>query len=222
MKISLQNCGKNFHRSWLFQHLSFDINFNQINTNESLKLAILGSNGSGKSTLTLLLAGQLDPTEGSIQWFDSDLREIPQHHWFKHVALASPGMELPEEFTLQEWFHFHQRIKGFQTGIKLVNILDICGFPKATANKNILTFSSGMKQRVKLCSALLGYESLVILDEPLTNLDTAGSDIFNGLITEHLKNRALIIASNREEEWKSFCNCSYTIGNNSLSALSLI
>ncbi|NBU04274.1 MAG: ATP-binding cassette domain-containing protein [Bacteroidetes bacterium] len=97
--------------------------------------------------------------------------------------------------------------------------MDLCGFPTATKTKQILTFSSGMKQRVKLCAALLGNQPLVILDEPLTNLDKAGADVFKTLIANYLGNRSLMIASNREDEWLGYCTHTYTIGEPHVKAI---
>jgi ABC-type multidrug transport system ATPase subunit len=54
--------------------------------------------------------------------------------------------------------------------------------------------------------ALMGTESLVILDEPLTNLDVSGNQLYDNLLNTYLGNRALIVASNREDEWKTYCN----------------
>ncbi|MFM6952695.1 MAG: ATP-binding cassette domain-containing protein [Bacteroidota bacterium] len=218
MYITLNNCGKNYHRTWLFQGINLTIPV--LSENQApLKLAILGANGAGKSTFTLMLAGQTDPTEGRITWHDANRKSLPQTVWHKHISLASPGMELPEEFTLAEWFEFHQQIKGFQKSVSLTSILELCGFAKSTVSKQLLTFSSGMKQRVKLCSALLGNQSLVILDEPLTNLDTAGSELYKTLIEKHLGQRGLIIASNRDDEWVNYCTHRYTIGDSELKAV---
>lgn len=217
MEIILNNCGKNYHRSWLFQNI--DLNLCIAGKNFTpLKMAILGPNGAGKSTFTLMLVGQTDPTEGTVLWIENG-SPLPQSQWHKHVSLASPGMELPEEFTLSEWFYFHQQIKGFQSNITLSVLMDLCGFPTATKTKQILTFSSGMKQRVKLCAALLGNQPLVILDEPLTNLDKAGADVFKTLIANYLGNRSLIIASNREDEWLGYCTHTYTIGEPHVKAI---
>jgi ABC-type multidrug transport system ATPase subunit len=114
MYISLHNCGKNYHRTWLFRGLSFNIELGAEGHNSNpLRLAILGSNGAGKSTFTLMLAGQTDPTEGTVQWIMDNKKAIDSKHWHSQVALASPGMELPEEFTLQEWFTFHQKYVDF-------------------------------------------------------------------------------------------------------------
>jgi energy-coupling factor transporter ATP-binding protein EcfA2 len=69
---------------------------------------------------------------------------------------------------------------------------------------------------------LLGTQPFVILDEPLTNLDTAGNEVYRTLIQDFLLNRNLIIASNRKEEWAPFCNSSYTIGDAQINALQAI
>ena len=218
MYITLDNCGKNYHRSWLFRGIHLHIPF-QEEDQTALRLAVLGANGAGKSTFTLMLAGQTDPTEGKISWHDGQGKALSQSRWHEFIALASPGMELPEEFTLSEWFEFHGKIKGFQPRVSMDVILDICGFSKTTCSKQILTFSSGMKQRVKLCAALLGRQPLVILDEPLTNLDKAGNELYQWLLTDYLGSRALIIASNREDEWADHCTLKYTIGDTQLRAI---
>lgn len=217
MEIILNNCGKNYHRSWLFQNINLKLSISGDNC-APLRMAILGPNGAGKSTFTLMLVGQTDPTEGSVQWIKNGF-SLPQGQWHKQISLAAPGMELPEEFTLSEWFDFHQQIKGFQSNVTLPILMDLCGFPKATTTKQILTFSSGMKQRVKLCAALMGDQPLVILDEPLTNLDKAGSDVFKSLISNFLGNRSLMIASNREDEWVEYCTHTYTIGETEIKAI---
>ncbi len=204
MKIIFQDCGKNYHRTWLFRHLNLELEL--VDTKIPLRLAVLGGNGSGKSTLTLLISGQIKPTEGSIEWLDIQSKSISSTEWYKQIALASPALELPEEFTLKEWFDFHQSVKGFAEGVTLDHLISVCGFSSNTKSKALLTFSSGMKQRVKLCMALMGTESLVILDEPLTNLDISGKKLYEDLLQTYLGNRALIVASNREDEYKAYCN----------------
>ena len=61
-----------------------------------------------------------------------------------------------------------------------------------------------MKQRVKLGLALLTDVQLVLLDEPLTNLDKAGSEWYYGLINQYGDDKIIVVGSNREDEY-SFC-----------------
>ena len=123
-----------------------------------------------------------------------------------------PALELPEELSLQEWFEFHQAIKPLYNEIDLGYLIQICQFPKNTREKAIATFSSGMKQRVKLCAAFFSQSRLLILDEPLTNLDSKGNELFNYLLENHHYNRLIIIASNRKDEYQ-LCTHSLEISN---------
>jgi ABC-type multidrug transport system ATPase subunit len=62
-----------------------------------------------------------------------------------------------------------------------------------------------MKQRVKLAQAIFSNTPVVLLDEPLTNLDEEGVLLYHSLIETHGKNRLLIISSNDKKEY-SFCD----------------
>jgi ABC-type multidrug transport system ATPase subunit len=72
------------------------------------------------------------------------------------------------------------------------------------ANKPIRYFSSGMKQRLKLALAFFSQSDLLLLDEPLTNLDAAGAGLYNHLIENIKQQRVLIISSNDQREY-AFC-----------------
>ena len=204
MYITLDNCGKNYHRSWLFRGIHLHIPIQQ-EDQTALRLAVLGANGAGKSTFTLMLAGQTDPTEGEISWHDGQGKALSQSRWHEFIALASPGMELPEEFTLSEWFEFHGKIKGFQPRVSMDVILDLCGFSQTTRTKQILTFSSGMKQRTKLGLAFCANTNILLLDEPLSNLDSKGYEWYRNVPRNLLENRIVIVGSNLEGDETGFC-----------------
>lgn len=210
MKIILENCGKNYHKNWLYRNISIDIDLSPGNS-----YSILGQNGSGKSTFTLMLTGQVAPTEGSISWESNNGIQISVENWNRNYALSSPAMELPEEFTLEDWFEFQNQIKPFNEDITLNSIIELCEFKRSVLKKPILYFSSGMKQRLKLCYSILSNVPLSILDEPLTNLDNKGIDLFNLLIKENQHSKCFIVASNREDEYH-FCKHSFTIDNQKL------
>ncbi len=73
------------------------------------------------------------------------------------------------------------------------------------AQKQIRYFSSGMKQRVKLAQAVFSNTPIVLLDEPLTNLDEEGVSLYYNLIEKYCKNRLVIVSSNDKKEY-AFCN----------------
>ena len=69
-----------------------------------------------------------------------------------------------------------------------------------------------MKQRVKLAQCIFSDTAIVLLDEPCTNLDTAGIELYHRLVTDYCKDRLVIVSSNDEVEYK-FCGEQINIGN---------
>ncbi len=184
-KISLKNCGKNYHRTWLYRNIDLEIPIEK-----GKSYAILGPNGAGKSTFTLMLCGQVFPTEGQLTWTNKDTI-IPENQWNQFYNLSSPAMEIPEEFTIEEWFDYHRKLKPFVQSFTLNELIEVCEFPQKIRNKPIMHYSSGMKQRIKLCLSFFGDQNISILDEPLTNLDKKGIELYNTLVDRFKNDKCL-------------------------------
>ncbi len=197
LEIHLENAGKSYYRQWLFRA----VNQRWI-AKPGQSLALLGPNGSGKSTLALMIAGQVEPSEGSCTWRGDNQQSLQAP--LGYIALSSPALELPEEWTLNEWFNFQNELVPFRKGCDAERFLHDCGYSKKLLLKPISTYSSGMKQRVKLVLALWADVSLSIVDEPCTNLDKTGEDLYVSWVQECLQHQAVLVASNRLEEY-SFC-----------------
>jgi len=119
----------------------------------------------------------------------------------RHITLCAPYMQLIEEFTLAEQLQFHFSFKKAVQQLSVQQIIALLGMEQH-AQKEIRYYSSGMKQRVKLCLALLTDASVLLLDEPATNLDEAGILWYRQLVRDYLNERLLIISSNRMEEYE--------------------
>lgn len=195
MKVSLTDAGKRFNRDWIFRHLTY-------NFVTGSSYAIVGPNGSGKSTLLQVISGNMQPNEGRIEFFNSD-KSLPVEEVYKQVTICAPYLELIEEMTLKEFLHFHQQFKPWLPGLEIETIIQLISLDKAV-NKQIRYFSSGMKQRVKLAQAIFSNTSVLLLDEPCTNLDEAGIQLYHALIAEYAKNKLVIVSSNDGVEY-SFC-----------------
>ncbi len=197
MTISLSDAGKRFNRDWIFRHLTCEFQTGQ-------SYAITGPNGSGKSTLLQVISGAMDLSEGNLYYeLQGKKYKAPSDEIHKHVSVTAPYLEVIEEMTLAEFLMFHQKFKPFVSSLSVKEITNSIGLNKA-ANKQIRYYSSGMKQRVKLAQCILSDTSLVLLDEPCTNLDTEGIALYHQLINEYCKNRLVIVSSNDEVEYK-FC-----------------
>lgn len=195
MKITLSDAGKRFNRDWIFRHFTYEFETGR-------SYAITGPNGSGKSTLLQVLAGSMHMNEGSIR-YSQDERACPPEHIYRHVAICAPYLELVEEMTLKEFLEFHQGFKPFLDGLDHAWIGRAVGLEKAV-NKQIRYFSSGMKQRLKLAQSIFSDTAIVLLDEPCTNLDATGIELYQQLVADHCSERLVIVSSNDEMEYR-FC-----------------
>ena len=192
MKISLQNVGKRYNREWIFRHFNFDFS-------PSVSYAITGANGSGKSTLLQVIAGATLHSEGQLLYNQPTGGSIEQP--YRYIAIAAPYLELIEEFTATELLTFHAGFKKLTAPVE--TILQSVNLDKA-AHKQIRYFSSGMKQRLKLAQAFFSESEVLLLDEPTTNLDSEGVNLYQALVQNQAGNRLLFVSSNVPQEYE-FC-----------------
>ncbi|MEO1263058.1 MAG: ABC transporter ATP-binding protein [Bacteroidota bacterium] len=195
MQITLHQVSKRYRYDWIFKGIDFRIR-------QGGRYSLTGPNGSGKSTLMKVLSGHLTPSKGKVE-FAAGEKKMAVEDVYHQVSYAAPYIDLIEEFTLSEMLRFHRQFKPFLKNISAENILDLLAFPKAK-NKEIRHFSSGMKQRLKLALALCTNASLLLLDEPTTNLDRQGVDWYLALIDKYLGDRTVVVASNVAEDY-GFC-----------------
>ncbi len=184
--------GKRFNREWIFRNLN--VEFTSPNT-----YAITGPNGSGKSTLLQALWGQMPPSTGNIKYVIGE-SEIAIEDAYQHLAIATPYLDLIEEFTLKEQLEFHFALKKPRNGLRIIDILEKMELSHAK-DKAISNFSSGMKQRTKLAMAFYTTADVLFLDEPGTNLDTKAFDWYHTNLEELLGKQLIFIASNQSEEY---------------------
>ncbi|HEY8399335.1 MAG TPA: ABC transporter ATP-binding protein [Flavihumibacter sp.] len=192
MTISLSDTGKRYNREWIFRGLSYQFE-------EGQSYAITGPNGSGKSTLLQVLAGAVAHSEGKIEWSKGG-QALPPENVYKHLSIAAPYLDLIEEMTAHEFLHFHQSFKPFLPGHTIKSMLERVGLESAI-HKQIRFYSSGMKQRVKLVQAIFSDTSVLFLDEPCTNLDASGIQLYQQLVEEFGRGRLQIVSSNDPQEY---------------------
>lgn len=195
MNISLNNVGRRFNKEWIFKGIDFQFTAGG-------KYAILGPNGSGKSTLLSIVLGNLTPSEGKITYNDG--KELSADEIYRHVSFAAPYLDLIEEFTLQETIDFHFKFNKYTSGLDNRAVLELLGL-KQSQDKALKHFSSGMKQRTKLALACCADTPILILDEPISNLDEEGAQWYLNLIERFALNRTVLIGSNQAQEY-DFCN----------------
>ncbi|MGH2574589.1 MAG: ABC transporter ATP-binding protein [Ignavibacteria bacterium] len=194
IRFETANLKKTFGRKTIFSGINFSLH-------NSDSLSITGKNGSGKSTMIKILSNTLSHSSGEINLHINN-SHIQQNDYYKHIGLVSPYLNFYDEFSAYEILEITARIRGIKNEsidscLQEVGLFD---FKKDL----VRIFSSGMKQRLKLAFALLHNPVILLLDEPTTNLDSEGIEIFSQIALKQKENGILIIATNDKHE-QSLC-----------------
>ena len=190
MQIQLNNISKRFKKHWIFKSINHDF----IGPNN---YGIIGDNGGGKSTLLKTIAGITSPTEGELHYQYSGTN-IHLNNLFPFLAIVAPYMDLPNELKLNELFRFQKNFKDYSSDVNESNFFPMIQL-EGKEEEIVKNLSSGMKQRLKLGLALLSESKVVLLDEPCSNLDKNGRDLYKELLNRS-KNKLIIIASNSNND----------------------
>lgn len=142
----------------------------------------LGPNGAGKSTTLKMILGLVRPTGGDISVFGTSLTRRHRLSILKQVGSLIESPSYYGHLTGEE----NLRIVQTMRGVPAQNIQEVLEIVRLSdqKNKRVAHYSLGMKQRLGLAAALLGYPRLLILDEPTNGLDPAGIQEMRELIKE--------------------------------------
>ncbi len=184
---------KRYGRRVLFRDLHFAVGPGEA-------VAVTGPNGAGKSTLLQIVAGVVAPTAGAVR-LTLDGAEVPPAERPLRTGFAAPYLQVYDAFTARENLSFVASARRLpQAEERIGAVLDRVGLAPR-ADDPVATYSSGMKQRVRFAVALLARPSLLLLDEPGSNLDAPGRALVEALVAEHrAAGGALLLATNQEAE----------------------
>ena len=163
-------------------------------------IGITGLNGSGKSTLIKILAGVLSHQSGSIH-LHVNHQHIEREYIPLQIGLVAPYLTVYEEFTPIEHLKVYCEMSGLiYDESHALELLDIMGL-LSHRQKQIGTFSTGMKQRLKYALALIRKPIILLLDEPSTNFDIKGQQLFKEIVQKQKElGGGTIIATNELAE----------------------
>lgn len=151
-----------------------------MNVREGRIYGFIGPNGAGKSTTLKMLLGLVHPTAGEIELFGERLTEKSRVALLRNVGSLIDSPAYYGHLTARENLRVYAEIlalpeKNIDEVLKIVRL-------DRQEGKRTSAFSLGMKQRLGLASALLGFPKLLILDEPTNGLDPSGIQEMRELI----------------------------------------
>ncbi len=127
------------------------------------RLALVGANGTGKSTLIKVLAGELEPTSGSVEYGSTvRLAHLSQH-----------AVEIPGDVRVRESLESVRRSTTTSDGQRLTagQLCERFGFAGARAGTLVKDLSGGERRRLQLMRLLMDEPNVLLLDEPTNDLD---------------------------------------------------
>lgn len=150
--LKVKNAGRSFGDLRVFEKVSFTLSRGE-------KAAIVGPNGSGKTTLVKILAGLLEPDEGTVKTgYEVHLAYFAQDH----------HDQLDEEISVYEWLYNRHRHESIGT---IRGTLGRVLFSGDDVHKKVTVLSGGESARLILADIILSGANLLVLDEPTNHLD---------------------------------------------------
>ena len=156
--------------------------------------ALLGPNGSGKTTMMNIIANLLKPTSGNVLYNGIDTKKNPD--FLKNLGYMPQYPAMYPAFSVTEFLLYMSELKGLpdDKGKEIDYLLSRVELSDVS-NRKISALSGGMKQRLSLCSAVLGNPEILILDEPTAGLDPKQRVALKNFVSEIGENKTVIWAT---------------------------
>ena len=156
--VEIENLSKGFGNTQVYQDLN-------LNFYRGERIALVGPNGAGKSTLLKMVAGALEPDEGSIEYG----LHVTKTYYAQH--------QLEELRSGNTVFEELDRVAPGWTISQVRSLLGAFLFTGNDVEKKVSVLSGGEKSRLALSKMLVSPSPLLCLDEPTNHLDIASADI---------------------------------------------
>lgn len=197
--IDIKNISKSFKKEMVLKDVSLQIEQGKI-------YGIIGRNGSGKTVLFKCICGLLLVDCGTIQ---VDRQQIG-------AIIEEPGFL--KQYTGRRNLQFLASLKS-EKGIDFDAILKTVGLSES-ADKKVSKYSMGMRQRLGIAQAIMENQRILILDEPMNDLDNQGVNEMRSLLLElRLQGKTILIASHNREDIGLLCDKVYTMDHGTLQVV---
>lgn len=188
LAIEANGVARRFGARWVLRGITLALRPGEI-------VGLLGANGSGKTTLLRIFGTLLKPSAGTARIYGHDIvRDANDVRENLGFLAHTPG--LYDDLTARENLRFAAEMLGLPVGggANLDAALERVGLTQVT-HERVRGFSAGMQRRLAVARLLLRRPRLLLLDEPYSNLDSAGIAVMNSIIIEagHAGGGALVV-----------------------------
>lgn len=208
--IEVRNVSKRFKENQVIQNVSLAIPKGTI-------CGLVGLNGSGKTVLMKIICGFVIPEQGEV---------------FARGKQIGKDCDFPENVgAIIENPGFSQYISGFQNLKNLASIkkqiddkrirevMELLGLDPDN-KKWVSKYSLGMRQRLGIAQAIMEYQDILILDEPMNGLDKRGvADVRQLLLDLKKEGKTIILASHNQADIDVLCDAVYEMDRGELTKI---
>jgi ABC-2 type transport system ATP-binding protein len=166
----------------------------------------LGPNGAGKTTTLALLLGLEQPTRGTVCLFGTPRRRRDPA-LMARIGVVPEKLRLYDDMTAAAYLAFYARLYGVADArARIAFLLDALDLG-ARAHDRLRDYSQGMAQKINLARALLHRPELLVLDEPVANLDPHGIKQVRDLVAaENQRGATVVVSSHLLSEVERTCH----------------
>lgn len=157
---------------------------------------LVGPNGAGKTTLLSMAVGLLRPDSGASKIFGIDVWSNPLHAKTL-VGVLPDGMSLPERLTGRELLTYMGLLRGLDAKTvaeRTEDLLDILEF-RDDERTLVINYSTGMRKKIGLATALLHSPKLLVLDEPFEAVDPISASTIRTILQSFVATGGSVILS---------------------------
>lgn len=169
---------------------------------------LLGPNGAGKSSLMKTIVGLQKPTSGNIIFNGVDIAEDP-NYIKQNLGFLPQDFGVYPKISAYDLLEHIAILKGIKNSTErknqIINLLEKVNLSDFR-NKEVHTFSGGMRQRFGVAQALLGNPKIIIVDEPTAGLDPEERNRFNSLLNDISKEVIVILSTHLVEDVRNLCS----------------
>ncbi|ACA88700.1 ABC transporter ATP-binding protein [Shewanella woodyi] len=158
-------------------------------------MALLGHNGAGKSTLIKIILGLITPESGEVSLMGAG-QCLSSRESRVRLGYLPENVSFYDKLTGEEILTYFAALKGV-TKAKVATLIEEFGLGYAK-NRQLKTYSKGMKQRLGFAQAILSEPDILMLDEPTVGLDPQASQFLYGKIAELKKTGCAVIVCTHE------------------------
>lgn len=200
--LQVDGIGKAYGKRAVLQDISFALREGEI-------LGVAGENGAGKSTLLSMLATIQKPQTGTVFFYGKDIAKGKR--WYRtQIGYVPQEIALFEELSGRDNLKFFGKachVPAKELSERIKEVCAVTEFPEEDLKRPVSQYSGGMRRKINIGAALLHRPRLLLLDEPVANLDPdAEEQVLTSLKRLAEQGTAIVYVGHQLEKMEQLCD----------------